>query len=88
MSNREAVQAQLKVIGIPTAVHYPLPLHCQPAVIDVNVHLPHSEKATVEVISLPMHPYLPNTDIKRIVEALIAAHPVAASCTNVVKTEW
>lgn len=56
--DRDALQEKLKRAGIPTAVHYPLPLHRQPAVANPDVSLPVSERAAREVISLPMHPYL------------------------------
>lgn len=58
VQNRDTVQAALKEAGIPTAVHYPLPLNRQPAVSDANARLPHGDKAAQEVMSLPMHPYL------------------------------
>ena len=58
VQNRAALQEKLQQHGIPTAVHYPLPLHRQPAVADPEVSLPVSELAAQQVISLPMHPYL------------------------------
>ena len=58
VKNRDAVQARLKEAGIPTAVHYPIPLNKQPAVADSSVSLPMGDKAAGEVLSLPMHPYL------------------------------
>jgi UDP-2-acetamido-2-deoxy-ribo-hexuluronate aminotransferase len=70
VQDRTAVQAALKDAGIPTAVHYPLPLNRQPAVADPSVHLPHGDKAAEEVISLPMHPYMPAADLALIVAAL------------------
>lgn len=58
VQDRGVVQAVLKDRGIPTAVHYPLPLNRQPSVGDDSVTLPHGDKAADEVMSLPMHPYL------------------------------
>jgi UDP-2-acetamido-2-deoxy-ribo-hexuluronate aminotransferase len=58
VKDRQSVQAALKEAGIPTAVHYPLPLNRQPAVADSLAHLPHGDKAAENVLSLPMHPYL------------------------------
>ncbi len=58
VSNRDQVQEKLKAAGIPTAVHYPIPLNRQPAVADATVQLPKGDKAAEHVISLPMHPYL------------------------------
>lgn len=58
VENRDKVQAHLAEKGIPTSVHYPIPLNKQLAVADQNAHLPVSENAAKHVISLPMGPYL------------------------------
>lgn len=55
---REEVQSKLKNAGIPTAVHYPLPVNKQPAVADNKVFLRVGDSAAEKVLSLPMHPYL------------------------------
>lgn len=68
VENREEVQKALSLVGVPTAVHYPLPLNRQPAVSDVNAKLPDGDRAASHVISLPMHPYLDNSTIARITE--------------------
>ena len=68
--NRDAVQAALKEAGIPTAVHYPLPLNRQPAVADYDASFPEGDRAAQEVMSLPMHPYLAHEYIVRIADAL------------------
>ena len=65
--NRDAVQAKLKEAGIPTAVHYPIPLNKQPAVASDAI-LPVGDKVAEEVMSLPMHPYLGLSSINSIVE--------------------
>ena len=58
IENRDQVQEKLKAQGIPTAVHYPIPLNKQPAVADVNAVLPVGDAVAERVMSLPMHPYL------------------------------
>jgi UDP-2-acetamido-2-deoxy-ribo-hexuluronate aminotransferase len=73
VQGRDKVQAALKQAGIPTAVHYPLPLNRQPAVSDASAHLPEGDRAAGEVLSLPMHPYLAAADIERISGALLKA---------------
>jgi len=73
VQNRDAVQAALKEAGIPTAVHYPLPLNRQPAVSDTTVRLPHGDKAAQEVMSLPMHPYLGQDHLNQITLTLAQA---------------
>ena len=76
VADRDAVQARMKAAGIPTTVHYPLPLNRQPAVADPDVHLPQGDNAAAEVLSLPMHPYLDALTQERIVDALADAVPV------------
>jgi UDP-2-acetamido-2-deoxy-ribo-hexuluronate aminotransferase len=74
-SDRAGVQAALKRAGIPTAVHYPLPLHHQPA---YAAHCcpdccPISVTASQQVLSLPMSADLSEADQDRVVAALRAA---------------
>lgn len=71
VDNRDEVQAKLKEQGIPTAVHYPIPLNKQPAVADSNVILPVGDEVAQKVMSLPMHPYLTQVEQENIVKALI-----------------
>lgn len=71
VNNRDEIQAKLKEQGIPTAVHYPIPLNKQPAVADANAVLPVGDAVAERVMSLPMHPYLVLEDQKDIVKALI-----------------
>lgn len=68
VSDRLTIQAQLKDAGIPTAVHYPIPLNKQPAVADVAACLPVGDKVAEWVISLPMGPYLNPENQSRIAE--------------------
>ena len=80
VSDRARVIEQLKTAGIPTAVHYPQPLHRQPAFASAaDVSLPTSEQAATEVMSLPMHPYLTREDQETITAALIEAVAVRAA---------
>lgn len=72
VEEREKVQQQLKEAGIPTAVHYPIPLNKQPAVADASVRLPIGDEVAAKVMSLPMHPYMTDDDVQNIVGALIA----------------
>ena len=73
--NRPAVQEALKAAGIPTAVHYPRPLHHQPA---YAAHCcpeccPVSLQVSQQVLSLPMSADLSEADQDRVVEALARA---------------
>jgi UDP-2-acetamido-2-deoxy-ribo-hexuluronate aminotransferase len=72
VQDRAAVQERLKQAGIPTAVHYPIPLNKQPAVADTAVKLPKGDEASEQVISLPMGPYLTAPDQHRIAQCLAA----------------
>lgn len=75
VDEREAVQARLKQAGIPTAVHYPRPLHHQPAYAryaDAQA-CPHSVLAAQRVMSLPMSADLTDEQQDRVVSALAAA---------------
>jgi UDP-2-acetamido-2-deoxy-ribo-hexuluronate aminotransferase len=70
--DRDGLQAHLKAEGIPTAVYYPKCLHFQPVFADLGYgpgSFPICEKAADEVVSLPMHPFLTETDQDRIVGA-------------------
>jgi UDP-2-acetamido-2-deoxy-ribo-hexuluronate aminotransferase len=73
VEDRAEVQSALKARGIPTAVHYPLPLNEQSAYREKCRFgsLPHSERASKTVLSLPMHPDLPPGVQDRIVQAVI-----------------
>ena len=70
---RDAVQTKLKAAGIPTAVHYPIPLNQQPAVADPAAWLPVGDAVAQRVMSLPMYPGLDAATQERIVRALLAA---------------
>lgn len=70
ISNRNHVQQDFERAGIPTAVHYPLPLYKQPAVYRGEGDLVHSQEAAAEVLSLPMNPYLNDKDINAVVGVL------------------
>ena len=70
VNNRDGVAEALKQEGVPTAVHYPKPLHLQVAYSagPVAVDLTLSEQLSSVVLSLPMHPYL-----KRETQAQVSA---------------
>jgi UDP-2-acetamido-2-deoxy-ribo-hexuluronate aminotransferase len=73
VEDRDRVQQMLQQAGIPTAIHYPVPLHLQPAFASMNLpegSFPISERAGRRVLSLPMHPYLEQSQIERIAEAV------------------
>ena len=71
---RDAVQSDLREKGIPTAVHYPIPLNSQPAFNYLNTdraELRIAHELATRVLSLPMHPLLSISDQDRVVEVLV-----------------
>ncbi len=61
VENREKTAAALQAAGVPTAVHYPVPLHKQTALQNkgrLSGSLGRAEEAAARVLSLPMHPYM------------------------------
>ena len=69
IQNRDVVQAKLKEQGIPTAVHYPMPLHLQECFGYLNYakgDFPVSELVSNEIMSLPMNPYVGDDEIEYI----------------------
>ena len=70
VEGREKVQKALAEKGIPTAVHYPIPLNKQPAMHQEHLSFPVTEQLAQRVISLPMHPYLGQADQDAIASAV------------------
>lgn len=69
VQNRDEVQAHLKTKGIPTAVHYPMPLHLQECFEYLGYKkgdFPICELVSNEIMSLPMNPYLLDEEIEYI----------------------
>ena len=71
---RAAVQSALQLAGIPSAVHYPLPIHQQPAYAHFDhAACPVAELLARHVLSLPMGPYLASADAERVAAVVLAA---------------
>ena len=76
VDHREETGKYLSGQGIPTAVHYPVPLHLQPVFAGLNLptgSFPFAEHAARRVLSLPMHPYLKDEELAGIASALRSA---------------
>jgi|SRR5579862_923949 len=75
VQDRDAVQEKMKQQGIPTAVHYPRPLHRQPAYEKLcdQKPMPVSDSLASQVISLPMSADLGESDLNAVVSALARA---------------
>jgi perosamine synthetase len=70
--SRDDLAAALRHRGIMTGVYYPIPIHRQPLYQDLGYdgHLPVSEQAAKETLSLPVHPGLNDQDLRYIVQSL------------------
>jgi dTDP-4-amino-4,6-dideoxygalactose transaminase len=70
---RDRLQTALKANGIQTGIHYPIPVHLQPAYADLGYHLgafPHSEKVAKEEFSLPLYAELTSIQVDTVTECL------------------
>jgi len=78
--DRDRFQARLLELGVGTAVHYEIPVHRQPLYLDLGyreVSLPEAERASAQVLSLPVHPALTDSDLERIIESVRKAAATA-----------
>lgn len=74
VERRQEVRSVLNNAGIPTAIHYPQPLHKQPAIrnyLQDDYNYPEAEIASQQVLSLPFHPYLTEEVVDLICEELL-----------------
>ncbi len=73
VADRGSVRRGLEAAGIGTGIHYPVPVHRQPAYADGAVRagdLPVTEQAADEILSLPMYPSLTETEVAHVAAAL------------------
>jgi dTDP-4-amino-4,6-dideoxygalactose transaminase len=71
---RDALREYLKECGISTLVHYPVPIHLQPAYTDLGYpsgSLPMTERASREVLSLPIYPELTEEMVGLVCQAIL-----------------
>jgi len=76
LPERDRVRAELATKGIQTGIHYPVPLHLEPAFADLGYargDFPVAEKAAVSMVSLPMYPFLEYDTVVRVAEAVAEA---------------
>ena len=68
---REGLRRRLSEQGVMTGVHYPVPLHLQPAFAGAGMKrgdLPVAERACREIVSLPLYPYMPESAVEYVAE--------------------
>ncbi|MFC1594709.1 DegT/DnrJ/EryC1/StrS family aminotransferase [Candidatus Omnitrophota bacterium] len=73
VANRAQLQEKLKKKGVPTGVYYPKPLHLQAAFQDLGYRkgdFPMSEKVSLDILALPMHPYLTSEEQDYIINCI------------------
>jgi perosamine synthetase len=68
--DRDALEARLDAADIGSGIYYPIPIHEQPAYSGVEQSLPVAERASEEVLSLPVHPNLSPSDLTDIVNTV------------------
>jgi dTDP-4-amino-4,6-dideoxygalactose transaminase len=81
-ARRDALQARLREAGVASAVHYPRPIHLQPAMAVAGGRagdLPVSESLSREVLSLPLYPELPLAELERVAGLVRALHEQPAA---------
>lgn len=74
VDSRDEFISNMKNEGIPTAVHYPVPIHHQPIFKDLgysNIEMDKADMASNRVVSLPMHPYLDASEQDQIIKTVL-----------------
>ena len=72
-TDRQSLQRTLQANGVGSGIHYPIPVHLQPAYSDLGYTagaFPESERAADEVLSLPMYPELSHTKLEMVAAAI------------------
>lgn len=74
VSQRDEFRQRLQAAGVSTAIHYPVPIHQQPAYRSYAQPQPlgTTEQIAQEIVTLPLSPHLSDADAKRVVEAVTA----------------
>ena len=83
VAERDRVMAALAAQGIQSGIHYPVPIHLQPAYRELGIPVgafPRTEAAAATILSLPMFPEITRTQVERVVGALRAC-AVSAEAT-------
>lgn len=76
LGERDALRRYLADRGIETAIHYPVPIHRQPAASGEKLTLapgglPVTERQASEIVSLPLHPAVPETAVRHVAEQVM-----------------
>ena len=71
--DRDGMQSALQAQGIQTGIHYPVPVHLQPAYADLGYQrgsFPYAEAAAEQVLSLPLYPEMPPQAVAEVADAV------------------
>jgi dTDP-4-amino-4,6-dideoxygalactose transaminase len=74
-ADRDRLREALREAGVAAGIHYPVPVHLQPAFRDrgmIPSPLPHSEQAAAQILSLPLYPELTDDQLQTVVSAIRA----------------
>jgi len=74
IGNRDKIRQKLKDMGISTGIYYPVPIHKQPIYQNLYIkegELSISEQVSKDILSLPVFPFLHNSEVERVCESLI-----------------
>ena len=72
--NRDLIQKKLQSKGVPTGIHYPVPIHQHKCFANhsfTQKRFPHAERQGSELLSLPMHPNLTESEVDKICEYML-----------------
>jgi dTDP-4-amino-4,6-dideoxygalactose transaminase len=73
---RDLIRAALTGAEIGCGIHYPIPLHLQPACSELGYRsgdFPHSERLAETILSLPMHPHLTDHEVRTVADTILMA---------------
>ena len=82
VEHRDRVAEALRERGIATGIHYPIPIHLQPAYAELRLgrgSFPQTERFAERILSLPMFPELTDEQIDLVAAALASAQPLAVA---------
>jgi dTDP-4-amino-4,6-dideoxygalactose transaminase len=85
-AERDALQKHLSAAGVQTGIHYPVPVHLQPAYASLGHRagdFPEAERQAARVLSLPMFPELTEEQIARVAASVQAFHVSGLSAAHV-----
>jgi UDP-2-acetamido-2-deoxy-ribo-hexuluronate aminotransferase len=74
-ADRAGLIKHLDACEVPYAIHYPRPLHQQPAfaaLVPEGQRFPHAEQAAEQILSLPLFPEMTDEEIEQVVRAVVA----------------